>query len=96
MSSPTKVYVTIDTLALAGFDSRQRQAIVAALQAELSRHFARPETLAALGSSRSLAALRLPPFTLPAGATPRQVAALSSQRLIHGLTGVSTAGTSSR
>lgn len=96
MSSPGKVYVTIDTLALAGFDPRQRNAIVAALQAELSRHFAQPEHLAGLTSTRSVASLRLPPFTLAAGATPRQVAAQSSQRLIHGLTGVSTAGTSSR
>ena len=96
MSAPGKVHLTIDTLALAGFDPRQHQAIVAALQAELRRHFAHPEHLAALGSSRSLAGLRMPPFTLPADATAGQVAAQSAQRLVHGLTGVSTAGTRSR
>ena len=96
MSSSGKVHVTIDTLALAGFDPQQRRAIVTALQAELSRHFAQPEHLAALTSSRSLAGLKIPPFTLPADATPQQVAAQSSKRLIHGLTGVSTRGTRSR
>jgi hypothetical protein len=96
MSTPAKVHLTIDTLALAGFEPQQRSAIVAALQAELGRHFAQPENLAAFTSSRSLAGVSTKPFTLPAGATPRQIATQTARQMMHGLTASSGSGNRSR
>jgi hypothetical protein len=96
MSIAPKVHITIDRLVLNGFEPQQRHALVTALQAELSRQFSRPEHLAALNADRSLANLKLQPFALPAGATPRQIASQSSHQLMHGLTGAHSTGTKAR
>lgn len=87
MNRRPQVHLTIDTLALAGFDARQRSALVAALQAELSRQLAEPETFAALQAGRSLAGLKAEPFTLKPGSGATQIAAQSSQQLVRSLTG---------
>ena len=87
MNRRPQVHLTIDTLALPGFDARQRAALVAALQSELARQLAHPDTHAALRSSRSLASLKLPPLNLAAGADARQIAAQSTRALVQGLAG---------
>lgn len=87
MSRSPRVHVTIDTLALAGFDARQRAALVAALQAELGRQLADPATFAALQSGRSLSGLKPDPFTLEPGAGAARIGTQSSQQLVRSLTG---------
>lgn len=87
MSRRPQVHLTIDTLALAGFDAAQRKALVSSLQAELSRQLADPEAFAALQTGRSLAGLKAEPFTLKPGGGTKQVATQSSQMLVRSLTG---------
>jgi hypothetical protein len=87
MNRRPKVHVTIDTLALGGFDAQQRSVLVAALQAELGRQLAEPETFAALQSGRSLAGIKVEPFTLKPGGTAEQIGVQSSQQLVRSLTG---------
>jgi len=87
MNRRPQLHVTIDTLALAGFDAQQRSALVAALQAELGRQFAEPEVFAALQSGRSLARLKTEPFSLKPGDGAARIGAQSSQQLVRSLTG---------
>ena len=61
MKAP-RVHLNIDRLVLNGVAAEQRQAVVAALTAELQRRLAIPGGVAALGADRHLAKLRTEPL----------------------------------
>ncbi len=82
---PARVRVTIDQLVLRGFRAEQRDAIVAALNAELHRMLARPGVFRSVGASRSLASLRANPMQLAVSAGPRQIGVLAAQSLVRSL-----------
>jgi len=68
-----RINVTIDRLVLRGFPADQRDAIAAALAAELRRQWCDPAAVDRLGGSRSIESVRAQPVGLAAGAKPRQV-----------------------
>ena len=80
-----RVRVTIDRLVLRGFRAEQRDAVAAALQAELQRQFAESLTLQALGASRSIASVSAKPINVPAAAGPRTIGAQAARRLVRSL-----------
>jgi len=85
MNAPAKLHLTIDTLALAGFAPHERDAIAAALRAELTRRFAAPDALAAFDADRMLPGARAAPFALGGGG-PRQIGAQAAQALVQTVT----------
>lgn len=60
----SRIRVTIDELALKGFEPGQRRALVEGLQAELSRALAEPGASEAWAQSGRTPALRLGPMTI--------------------------------
>jgi hypothetical protein len=63
----SRLSVMIDRLVLNGFEPEQRQALVEALQGELSRALSEPATIAALMNSQRIPTMRLDPMPLDAG-----------------------------
>ena len=63
-----QVHLTIDRLVLNGIAPAQRQAVAAALTAELQRRLAIPGGAAALGTDRHLAKLPAQPLRVANGA----------------------------
>ena len=80
-----QVRLIIDRLVLRGFRAEQRDAIAAALGAELHRVLADAEALRNVGASRSLASLRPGRMQLTASAGPRQIGAQAAQVLTRSL-----------
>jgi len=80
-----RVRVTIDRLVLRGFRAEQRDAVAAALQAELQRQFGDSFTLQALGASRSIGSLSPKPINMPATAAPRTIGTQAARRLVRSL-----------
>jgi hypothetical protein len=64
-----RIHVTIDRVALAGFDPAQRRALVEGLKAELSGVLASPAARSALVGSRRTPVLRLGRIPLAPGAS---------------------------
>lgn len=62
-----RIHLTIDRLALSGFDSAQRSSLIEGLQSELARILANPATHAALQHSRRTPVLRLGSIALDPG-----------------------------
>lgn len=83
-TTPTRVHISIDRLALDGFDRGQRKAIVAGLVAELQRQASEPGFLEAMRSfsSPSIRGGRLP---TPRDAAPEAIGVSAARRLLHGL-----------
>jgi len=65
--STLRTTVTIDRLVLRGFEPYQRQALVEALQAELSRALSAPSALTGLTGSRRIPVMPLNTMPLEAG-----------------------------
>ena len=63
----SRVRVTIDQLALKGFDAGARQALIEEMQAELSRLLANPANRAEWARSHSTPVLRLGRLAMEAG-----------------------------
>ena len=66
MNAP-RIHLGIERLVLSGVAPDQRQAVVAALTAELQRRLATPGGAAALGGNRHLAKLRTEPLRVSDG-----------------------------
>jgi hypothetical protein len=64
----SRIRVTIDRIALAGFDAAQRAALIEGLQGELKRMLADPAVRTAM-TSRRTPVVRLGPMTLAPGRT---------------------------
>ena len=64
----SRLHVTIDRVALAGFDPAERAALVEGLQTELTRMLADPALRSALASSRRTPVVRLGRMPLTRGA----------------------------
>lgn len=62
-----RIHLTIDRLALSGFDPAQRSALIEGLQSELTRIFGNPETRSGLKHSRRTPVLRLGSIALDPG-----------------------------
>jgi len=81
MRSP-RVHLTIERLVLNGVEAGQRQAVVAALTAELQRRLATPGATAALGGGRHVATL--PKQTIRAGGATGAALGIAAARGIDG------------
>jgi hypothetical protein len=81
-----RVVVHIDSLALKGFRYEDRYTVAAALQDELTRVLAAPETAQQVASLGSVPRLRLGSVNLGAGTKPHQVGAETGRAIGRGLT----------
>lgn len=79
------VLVDIENLVLKGFRYEDRHAIAAALQDELARLLAAPETAARLAKLGHVPDLSVDAFNLGANATPRQAGAETGRAIGKGL-----------
>lgn len=75
----TRVVLHIDRLVLKGFQRRDRDALVAALQAEMGRVLAEPQALARLSALHDAARLVVPAVHTDIGASPQQVGTCVAQ-----------------
>jgi hypothetical protein len=81
--TPKSIRVTIDRLVLRGFPAHQRDAIAAALIAELERELGRaPGTL---GASRSEHNVRAAPLKLTGGSGAKEIGAAAGRGLARSL-----------
>ena len=81
--TPKSIRVTIDRLVLRGFPAHQRDAIAAALIAELERELGYAP--ATLGSSRSEHMVRAAPLKVRGGSSARDIGAAAGRGLARSL-----------
>ena len=80
-----RINVTIDRLVLRGFPADQRDAIAAALAAELRQQWAYPAAVERLGGGRSQESVRTRPIGLAAVAKPHQVGAEAGRAIARSI-----------
>ncbi len=87
MTSPPRprINVTIDQLVLRGFPADRRDAIAAALAAELRQQWTDPGAIERLGAGRSLELVRARPISLAADAKPQQAGAEAGRAIARSI-----------
>jgi hypothetical protein len=79
------VLVNIENLVLKGFRYEDRHAIAAALQDELARLLAAPETAARLANLGQVPRLSVDTFSIAAHPQPRQIGVATGRAIAQGL-----------